>query len=189
MKNKILILIALIALFLVQLFVPFSMISDRENVLEQGKEFRFKTAPIDPVDPFRGNYLTLSFDANDFAVSSKGDWKENETIYVKLKTDSLGFAVIESVMKDEPESVNDYVKARITYIYDRENQLILNIEYPFDRYYMDEFKAANSTKVYTEHANDSLYPAYAIVSVYNGESVLIDVIVGGKPLKAWEINN
>lgn len=186
MKNKYLIISALIILFLIQIYVPVSLITDREIVLKNGKEYRFKTSPIDPVDPFRGNYLILSFDANEFIVKTKADWTEDESIYVSLKKDSMGFAAIASVEKNKPQSANDYIKARLANIYENNGHFTLNIEYPFDRYYMDEFKAEYSTEVYSKHANDSLYPAYAIVSVYNGESVLKDVIVGDKPIKAWK---
>ncbi len=186
MKTKYFILIALIILFLIQLYVPISLITNRENILKNGKEYRFKTAPIDPVDPFRGNYLILSFDANEFVVKTKGDWIEDESVYVIIKQDSMGFAAIASVEKNKPQTANNFVKARIVNIYEDNAYFTLNIEYPFDRYYMDEFKAAYSTEVYSKHANDSLYPAYAIVSVYNGESVLKDVIVGNKPIKDWK---
>ena len=52
-KMKIL-LSVFILVALVQLFVPAKMILDREDILDMGKEYKFKTEPIDPNDPFRG---------------------------------------------------------------------------------------------------------------------------------------
>jgi uncharacterized membrane-anchored protein len=59
-KKTILPLFALTCL--AQWFVPAQMIYDQEQVLREGKTYHFKTAPIDPSDPFRGKYITLSFE-------------------------------------------------------------------------------------------------------------------------------
>ena len=61
MKSRTLILTSFIAVALIQLLVPAKMIWDQEEVMRDGKVFRFKTEPIDPNDPFRGKYITLSF--------------------------------------------------------------------------------------------------------------------------------
>ncbi|MBK6341440.1 MAG: GDYXXLXY domain-containing protein [Flavobacteriales bacterium] len=55
---------------LAQLAVPAWMIAGRERVLSQGEVFKFKTAPIDPRDPFRGEYVRLDFEAES-AVPGK----------------------------------------------------------------------------------------------------------------------
>ena len=59
---------------LMQLFVPANMIWSREKVLNEGKIYKFKTAPIDPNDPFRGKYISLNFEQNAIEVNNADDW-------------------------------------------------------------------------------------------------------------------
>lgn len=54
MTNKKTLLSVFILVAIVQLYVPAKMILDREDILDTGKEYKFKTEPIDPNDPFRG---------------------------------------------------------------------------------------------------------------------------------------
>ena len=84
-----------ILMVLVQLFVPANMIWNNEDVLRTGKEFKFKTAPIDPNDPFRGKYIFLSFDNITVEIPHEHNWKRGEAIYVSIKEDNKGFAVID----------------------------------------------------------------------------------------------
>jgi uncharacterized membrane-anchored protein len=109
MNNKVLIAIVFLLMVAAQLFVPAKMISNREDVLKNGKEFKFKTAPIDPTDPFRGSYISLFFDETQFLLKDKNKWETGEKIYVYLKTDSLGYAKIDNVSKDKPVSNIDFI--------------------------------------------------------------------------------
>ncbi|MBA4241981.1 MAG: GDYXXLXY protein, partial [Sphingobacteriaceae bacterium] len=52
MANKKLLLVTFCVVALIQLYVPAKMIFDSEDILTTGKEFKFKTEPIDPNDPF-----------------------------------------------------------------------------------------------------------------------------------------
>ena len=61
MDTKKIIFPAFILLVLVQLFVPANMILEQEDILKNGTPYKFKTAPIDPYDPFRGKYVWLGY--------------------------------------------------------------------------------------------------------------------------------
>lgn len=174
MKNRLVIVFAVVAL--IQLAVPIGMIIGRENILSTGTEYKFRIAPVDPYDPFRGKYITLSFDANNFEVENDDFWHMGENVYVALEKDSLGFAKIKDIAKQPPvESESDYVKAKIQYAY--ENQV--TIEYNFNRYFMEEHKAPDAEHVYREAARDTSQTAYALVSIKEGDAVLKDVVING----------
>ncbi len=176
MKTAGIILFAVLCL--IQLAVPSKMVFAQEEVLRSGHEYRFRTAPVDPYDPFRGKYVTLSFDAEQYDTDTK-DWKRGQTVYVALGTDSAGFAIITSVHQQEPQAVEDYVAAKIAYAYDS----TLTIEYPFSRFYMDEYKAPAAEKRYLEaNRRSSEREAYAVVYVKKGEAALTDVMIGGVSL-------
>ena len=177
MNSKKIILIAFILVALVQIYVPAKIILDRAIVLNSGKEFKFKTAPIDPSDPFRGKYIDLNFNDNTIGIQNKENWARGETVFVLLTTDNNGFAKIRSVSKVKPLDNQDFLKAKIDYItYDAPK---LVIEYPFERFYMEESKAYDAELTYNRVLPDTTQVAYALVNIKNGESVLKDVMING----------
>ena len=181
MNRKTLILLLFVLVALVQLFVPAKMIIDREDVLNTGKEFKFRTEPVDPSDPFRGKYITLFFEDDMIRVEDENEWIDNETVYVILTTDSEGYAKIFSVSKDVPKDTQDYLKTKVNYTTSNgENELF--VEFPFDRYYMEESKAYKAERVHAKAQSDTNQITYALVSVKNGESVLKDVLIDGKSI-------
>jgi uncharacterized membrane-anchored protein len=181
--NKKIILPAFVIMALVQLYVPSKMIFDAENVLTDGKEFMFKTAPIDPTDPFRGKYIMLSFDETSAQVDPKEEWLQGAPLFVNLTTDEDGFAKIESVAKEEPVGTEDYIKATVGYVFGNDSFANLSILYPFDRFYMEESKAYDAEMLYNESALDTNQVTYALVSVKKGQAVVKDVIIDGIPIR------
>lgn len=182
MRNNKLILIAFILVALAQLYVPAKMILGREDILNTGKEYKFKTAPIDPADPFRGKYITLRYDENTIEIQEEAEWEEGETIYVFLSADNNGFAKISSVSKEEPPASQDFLKAKVGNVFgDGSKKLV--IDYPFDRYYMEESKAYDAELTYQRSQADTNQVAYALVSIKEGEAVLKDVLIDGVPIR------
>ena len=177
MNSKKIIFLAFIVVALVQIYVPARIILDRTIVLNSGKEFKFKTAPIDPNDPFRGKYINLNFNDNTIGIQSKEHWARGETVFVLLTTDNNGFAKIRSVSKAKPSDTRDFLKAKVDHvIYDGSK---LFIEYPFERFYMEESKAYDAELTYNRTLPDTSQVAYALVNIKNGESVLKDVMING----------
>lgn len=190
MKSKI-VLPAFLIMVLVQLYVPAKMIFKKESVVTTGKEFRFKTAPVDPTDPFRGKYIVLSFEENAIQVTNANDWNQGDHVFVSLATNDKGYARILSVSKDEPLNEEDYVKANLGFIMN-DSLSNVTIQYPFDRFYMEESKAYDAEQAYNESTRDTSRVTYAIVKVRNGDAVVTDVIINGVPIreavKNWREN-
>lgn len=176
MKNKAIYVFVLVAL--VQLYVPAKMIWDREDIIKQGQVYKFKIAPIDPSDPFRGKYIDLRFDANIFEVRSAEEWNRNERVFVFLKEDTDGFAIIQDVQKEAPTNDQAYVEAEVDYVVQNQ-QKELFISYPFSRYYMEESKALEAELLYNRMINDTTKTVYAVVAIDKGKGVLKDVMVDG----------
>lgn len=176
MNNKKFILAVFIFVALAQLYVPAKMILDREKVLANGIDFKFRTAPIDPNDPFRGKYISLQFENNVIEIQNEEDWRGGEDVYVILVEDYNGFAKIESVSKTKPSNEFSFVKAKVSYVSDNGSQQ-LTVDYPFDRYYMEESKAYEAENVYIRSLPDSTQKAYALVKIKGGEAVLKDVLI------------
>lgn len=182
MKSPTLLFSVFVLVALVQLYVPAKMILDREDVMISGKEYKFKTAPIDPNDPFRGKYITLRYEENMIEIHGETDWSTRETIYLQFTADSAGFARIRDFSKEPPDD-NDYLEAKVSTVIKDGPLTQLYINYPFDRYYMEETKAQPAEQTYQESRQDSTQVAYALVSIKNGEAVLKDVMIDGMSIK------
>lgn len=152
-RNKIILLVfAFVAL--AQMAVPAMMIFEREIVLNKGREYKFRSAPRDPYDPFRGKYITMYYASNMTKVSANQEWERGETVYVQFMEDAEGYAVIKSVSKSAPENTSDYLKTTVEYFdnYDdgQNGTATLSVYYPFDRFYMEESKAYGAEMAYNE---------------------------------------
>jgi uncharacterized membrane-anchored protein len=182
MKTKILIA-AFIVIALIQLLVPGRMILHYEKILETGKKYKFNIAPIDPSDPFRGKYLAISVREHHFAVDSINDWKKGEEIYVSINTNTPdSMAVISNISRLKPGTGTDFIVARVGYVYNK----IMDIEYPFDRYYMDESVIPEATVILAKAWSDTTQMSYIVVNAVDGKAVLNDIIISGKSIKEFK---
>ncbi len=182
MINQKIILTLFILVALVQLYVPGKMILHRESVLNTGTEYKFKAAPIDPYDPFRGKYITLTFAERSAIIENEKDWNHDEKVFVSFTMDANGFAKIRSVTKNRPTNITDYIEANVSWVTsDGSNKL--TIEYPFNTYYMEESKADDAELMYRTSLSDTSSSVYALVSIKNGDAVLKDVLVDGIPIR------
>lgn len=171
--------IAFIVACLVQIGVPTGMVIHHEKVLKEGRVFRFKTAPVDPNDPFRGKYVQLRFDNNFAYVPDPNEWTAGETAYATLYNDYDGFAQIETLEKILPADNQDCLEVKIDYISDG----AVYVKLPFDRFYLKENLAPQAEERYFEASRDTTVSTYALVHVKNGKAVLEDVQINGKSIK------
>lgn len=181
MNKKKILVPAFILVVLVQLYFPARMILDREVVLGTGVEFKFRAAPIDPSDPLRGKYITLNFDENTVDIQNDEDWVSGEEIYVLLTTGENGFAKIKSVSRKKPTNGGQFLKAKVNHILNNSKKMI--IDYPFDRYYMEESKAYGAELTYRRSLADTNHVTYALVKVKNGVAALKDVMIDGTSIR------
>jgi len=178
MGNRKLLVTLFVIVAAIQLAVPGKMIWDRERILETGKEFKFETAPIDPTDPFRGKYIVLSYKENAVKISSQDQFADGENIFVILKKDQNGFAIIKAISKEMPKDGVDFVKAQVGSV-SGFPATTLTVSYPFTRFYMEESKAYEAEQAFLKSQRDSTKTTYALVNIKNGKAVLKDVLIDG----------
>ena len=174
---------------LAQLAFPAALIARYESTLRLGAAYRMKTAPVDPVDVFRGRYVTLSFDVPPAPWRGSGPPASGSEVYALLDVGPDGFGRVREVAADKPAR-GDWltVKASPEYRYEAgETRFTGNVSVtlPFDRFYMDETKAADAERRYRE-ANRAADPSagapvesWALVRVRGGAGVLEDLVIGG----------
>ncbi|MFV8340788.1 GDYXXLXY domain-containing protein [Flavobacterium sp. XS2P39] len=180
MKNKKTLFLVFILVVLAQLFVPLQMIFSQEDIIRTGKEFKFQTAPIDPYDPFRGKYITLFFKEREITVKNATKWTPGETVFATIITSKNGFAKITSISKSKPKNSESYLKLKIGFALNNDK---IAIDFPFNRFYMNEKSAPKAEKIYQEFSMKKKNETYAVVAVKNGESVLKDIRINEVSIK------
>ncbi len=169
-----------------QLAIAFQMILKHENTLREGKVFKFKTAPVDPSDPFRGKYITLNFEARNWKTNDT-TWHGRTKCFVELKEDENGFAKIAGVTKTPPTQNIHFVQAKVSVIATmREEGKEVNelfVEFPFQQFFLQENKAPLAEAKFFEITRDTTLVSYALVSVNKGSAVIKDVFIGENSVK------
>jgi uncharacterized membrane-anchored protein len=173
-------IIGFVLMVAAQWYVPLAMVYDAEQTNDEGKAYRFRTRPVDPSDPFRGKYITLYFDVQEYhsADTNELHFKRNQTVYALVSTDSAGFAKITKLSGEVPGDDADYISATFRYgRRDPDGNAFINLGLPFDRFYLEESKASEAEKLYWSSREDSTTVCYADVRIRNGNTILVDVMM------------
>lgn len=158
----------------------------RERVLRQGEVFLFRTAPVDPRDPFRGEYVRLDF------AAERGRWvfpdsldRSTTRLHAVLAKDTAGHAQI-THLRTTPPADGAYITVRPN---QWQGKVVYGVDLPLDRYYLKEGEGPRTEDLLAGRFDDDRpeepLPAVAVVRVLNGRAVLEDLVVGGRPLRQW----
>ncbi len=180
MKRR-LVLLLFVLVCVGQWWLPGAAVVQHQRALRDGTVYRFRTAPVDPVDPFRGRYVALDFDAaripNPGGVpDDNGRW-----LYVRIEVAADGFARLVSPSLSRPED-GDYLRVQARGSTDEG----LIVELPFERYYLDERLAPEAERVYRQSSRQTdaeARPAYVTVRVLGGTAVLDELYLDGLPVR------
>jgi uncharacterized membrane-anchored protein len=164
---------------LVQLSVPASVVWKRERTFKYGRVWKFRTAPVDPVDAIRGRYVVLRFAAeeipsNDEAIR-KLDYRT--TVYFLLKEDAEGFAIVERV-SEKPLSGDNVITGESGY-WSEQTQ---HAHFPFNRFWLTEKNAPAADQAYRETSRRGKQNAYVTVRVRDGDAMVEQLYIDGQPL-------
>lgn len=165
-------------LIALQIALPVSMIAKRESTLKEGAVFRFKTAPVDPYDAFRGRYVTIRAEINKVSKPEGVDLKSGQKVYAQLTVDEKGLAQVLQIALQKPKD-SAYLIASVTH--PSGNDVGLNL--PIDRYYMEETVAPRAEQAYREHSRRDKQDAYVIVRVKDGFAVIEGLYVGDQRIE------
>jgi uncharacterized membrane-anchored protein len=180
------ILVIFVVMVLAQWLVPAQMIYGSNEVLKRGVAMKFKCAPIDPNDPFRGKYIVLDFDMARYIIYTAHDFKIGQEVYLEIGEDSLGFAQIEKIHTAPPSANKVFLRAAIDYIsyetglngYNENNKIYeISFDLPFRRFYLEETKAPRAEDLYREGMSDTTGNTYGLVYLLKGEARIKDVFI------------
>ncbi len=166
------------SLIVVQIALPVSMIVQRESTLKNGTAFRFKTAPVDPYDAFRGRYVALRVEVNKVNRPQGMDLTSGQKVFAQLSVDEKGYAQISQIATQKPRGA-DYLIVTVGYSSAHEVSLHL----PIDRYYMEEKAAPRAEQIYRDHSRRDKQEAYVIVRIKDGFAVVEGLYVGDQSIE------
>jgi len=155
-----------------QLAVPGSLIWKREHTLRQGSVWKFRTAPVDPVDVFRGRYVSLHFEAETQEISPPANASSGAPVFVTLKANTEGFAEVDQVSTTKPAG-DDFIEAELSGT---------TISLPFDKYWVNERDAPAAEAAYRAQSRRDQRNAYVTVRVFRGDAAIEQLYLDGKPL-------
>lgn len=177
-------LILIVVMFAIQLAVPGYMIFEQNQILTKGTAYKFKTRPIDPYDPFRGRYVTLSYAADQevVPVMEGAEIESEDWVYALVGVDDEGYAVLEVLTDIKPEDDQDYLYLETFY---RSYDGGYLVSLPFDRYFSSEENAPKIESAVWRRQRDEVEDVYAKVRVYRGKGTIEELMVNDMPIKEY----
>lgn len=198
MKNRLISVFILMGI-LAQFAVFSAIIIRRELTLRYGEVCRFETAPVDPFDAFRGQYVQLDYKTFRDLRTDRS-FNQNNWCYLTLATETNGYSIVSSVTTSKP-AAGTFIKAKVRYSYqdyvskpkpgnehhtEPTGKWKLYLELPFSRYYMPEKLAPKAESAYREANRRSAQAekqAAARVRIWRGMVVIEDIEINGKPIR------
>ena len=174
-----------------------------ERIVQKGTEVRIKCQAYDPYDPLRGRYLRVTVSATCtnilFEVDADNYWKVPEgDIYAKLAKapGNGGLYLVEAVAR-EPADAGLWVKAKSLrlaralghedkrkaesydefYARQKKSGIKAIVSFP-DQLFVNEKVAPEAEELLRK----AIASAVAVFRVLDGEIVLTDIEIGGKPI-------
>ncbi|HOV14889.1 MAG TPA: GDYXXLXY domain-containing protein [Spirochaetota bacterium] len=188
--KKVIYIVLFICLAIFQLVVISVMVY---KGVKDGQRLSYKCSLYDPYDPIKGRYLRLSFSSSTLNLylfseyiydqSSDFDKYKNNEVYVVYNTgkDTQNPYLITT---NKPNNDNIFIKAKINYI-NEENKTIV-LEYPFDRYYIQEDFAIEAENLLRDSANNIDYNPTLVVNIDDeGNSRITNLLIKNTPIEEY----
>lgn len=165
------------------------MVGERAWGLRSGVEVILKTAPVDPRDLLRGDYVTLNYDISRVPISTMVDGPPKKSLNaqilsVRLKKQDDGYwGIVESSfgpLDPKPDTV--VLKSLpVDYAFDGEptdpSQAMIGVTYGIERYYVPEGQGHDIESA----RNDSRVAIAARISS-DGAAHIRTLLLDGKPV-------
>lgn len=174
-----------LAMALLQTAILGYMIEGRAGILRSGTEVLLKTAPVDPRDLLRGDYVILTYDVSTISTTSiigqKPEAGDAARLHVRLKPGADGFWTMSEASFD-PLPVEDgsvVLLSQPVTIYDWEwqNAGNLTVSYGIERFYVPEGEG----RPIEDGRNEGRVSVAARVSE-DGQTQIRALMLDGEPL-------
>lgn len=130
---------------LAQLAVLAVMAGKRELILQRGEVVYLRTAPVDPRDPMRGDYVTLSYPLNNVSLSrlqtgvDAASLRKGDTLYALLRPAQGDVFELDSVSVRQPAS-GRFLRGKLHYIAGAGEGGFLRLRYGIEQLFVEQGK-------------------------------------------------
>jgi uncharacterized membrane-anchored protein len=136
---------AIIAAVMFQVGILAYMGGEREYILHTGKIIYLRTAPVDPQDAFRGDYVHLDYEISNVPASSirdglKGEPKHGERVYAVLDVDENQVGQVRYVSDKRPDN-ELFIRGRVS------NRWGGAIQYGIEAFFVEQGKGREIEKL------------------------------------------
>ena len=168
------------AVFLAQVGTPVFMIAQREKVLRRGEEFRFRSAPVDPYDAFRGRFVRVNVASNRVATAEAAAYARGERVHVTVTNDADGWAHFAAVSRRRPDG-HAWIRTRVEWVDGRH----VVFDTTMHRFYMEETEAPAAEVAVRDAARRGATnrTAAIVARVRDGLAVMTDLELDGRPIR------
>ena len=177
------ILLAALAVCVLQTGILGYIIGSRAAILRSGTEILLKTAPVDPRDLLRGDYVVLNYEASIVPASAivgpQPKEAEKAVLWVRLAKGADEFWTVReaSFERLEPTDGNVVLKTLPFQFYPPYSDSGLQVQYGIERFYVPEGEG----KALEEARNEQALTIAARVSS-SGKAQIRSLLMDGKPV-------
>jgi hypothetical protein len=154
-----------------------SQIWTHEKVLTQGTLVKLKCSAPDPSDPLRGRFLAVRPEETQAQVPTDVEVARGADVFLTLTPEADGLSKVTSLGLTPPAS-GTYMKVQTGWIHEKS----ASIEWPFDRFYLNEKLAPEADKWFAENIRNAK-GITAEVRVLHGRAVLEDLSLDGRSFR------
>jgi uncharacterized membrane-anchored protein len=167
-----------LAIFSIPLLILVGMTVSPLMTLYLGEDVQIKTAPIDPRDLFRGDYVTLKYEMEEVpnekveeavrnAIADDAVRRTNDIrVYTVLKENASGLFEADRVVLEKPTS-GTFIEGT-SYRWQYEGDALI-VSYNLDKFFVEENTGMTLEKGAQEGS------AVATLKIRNGKAILTDV--------------
>lgn len=160
-----------------QWLVPLAGVWQHERVITRGAPVRIRCTAPDPFDPFRGRYLAVRPEQESVASPAGMPERGSMPVWAELVPGADGLARIESLSLAPlrgPHVIRLMASRRLL----RRDADEARLEWPFDRFYVNERLAPDADALVAERFRSGVRPV-AEIRLLDGRAVLVDVLLDG----------
>lgn len=137
-----------------QVLVLFYMAAEREMILITGKTIHLRTAPVDPNDPFRGDFVRLNYEISNIPSENlkgnltkkeNGESKKNIKVFSVLKQGDNGLFEIDYCTDQKPEK-GIFIKGHTDSNWRFQGGKSIYVKYGIETYFVQEGKGFDIEK-------------------------------------------
>ena len=175
-------LVVFAAAALAQWLLPLSGVWQHERVIARGTQVRIECAAPDPYDMLRGRYLAVR--PAESSASTPDGFPAGAGVVPVWATLEAGDDGLARIMSLSLEPVSGPTVIRLTgrSIGYENGAPKVRLQWPFDRFYLNERLAPDADKLVAERFRDGT-KTVAEVRLLDGRAVLTDVLLDGESIR------